>query len=96
MKPSEYFSKSKILSKLSNYPLKPISKRLVKENILKFGEQSNYYFHLQDDFNYFYYHSKVILTFSPVSLPWGKANLVFLKPLCNRNDIIPLIREFEK
>tara|TARA_Y100001954_G_scaffold237982_1_gene303655 strand:- start:2382 stop:3437 length:1056 start_codon:yes stop_codon:yes gene_type:complete len=96
MKPSEYFSKSKILPKLSNYPIKEISKRLVKENILKFGDQSNSYFHLQDDVRYFYDPSKGILTFSPVSLPWGKANLVFLKPLCNRNDIIPLIREFEK
>ena len=96
MKPSEYVHKNGILSKLTNYPLKKISERLVKEKLLKFGDQSNSYFHLQENVRYYYEPSKGILTYSSVSLPWGDANLVFLKPLCHEDDLIPLIKKFEK
>ena len=58
MKPSEYLSESRALSKYSHNPFERVSKGLVKNNILKFGDQSNSYFHLQNDVSYFYDSSR--------------------------------------
>ena len=95
MKPSEYLSKNRILPKFSNYSFKETPKRLIKENILKFETNQILIFIFKKMSVIFMIPQKVFLPTPPFHF-LGESKPCFLKPLCDGNDIIPLIREFEK